>query len=644
MRIRRNPFFTRFSERLGSDANFLKLFSPGVLDVFTPSEIWETTNIIRSSPGGGKTSLLRLFTPNSLLALHAYANIPPYDELYAKLRELDAIQDEGPTILGAMLSCANDFSSLNDLPLDNVQKERLFISLLNARIVISVLRSALVMKQYRYPDDVDKIQFKCSSGIELPNGVPYEGTGLDYYRWAYNLEEDICREMDSVLPSLTNTVTGHGTLFGLWLVNSESLSCDGIQLAKRVVVMLDDVHKLAPQQRSKLVSIISTMRSPTQIWIAERLEALTTEDWFSEGNKKGREGNPIYLESHWRKYPKRFENFARDVADRRTDSASEGQITSFAGCLDEVIGTTEIEKQVPRAIEEQTIRIREKAGSTTKYDEWISLKEDISGSLYDRLVEWRVLEILIERDLQKRQRTFDFYELTEEELRANEKSSIRTAARLFLNRELKLPYYYSFPKLCRMASSNIDQFLALSGNLFEEITSASILTLSRAIPRLNADRQEKILKRAIYQKWKDTTSTVSNVSDVRGLLEGISNVCTAETYKPTAPYAPGVSGIAILMSDRERLRDPEILKKNSLYARLANAIAACLAYNMLEADLDYKCKDRLWMVLYLNRMICAQFDLPLDYGGFREKSLTDLCEWIDKGSRQRRQETLHGFT
>lgn len=644
MMVRRNPFFMRFSERLGSDANFLKLFSPGVLDVFSPNTIWETTNVIRSSPGGGKTSLLLLFMPNSLLALRAHANLPHYDELYSKLRELDAIQDEGPNVLGAMLSCVHDFSSLEDLQLDDVQKERLFISLLNARIVLSVLRSALTMKQYRYPDDVNKIQMSCAPGIELPKGVPYQGTGSDYYSWACKLEEDICKEIDSVLPPYTNNIPGHGTLFSLWLVNSEGLLCNETRIAKRVAVMLDDVHELAPRQRKKLISLISAARSPTQLWIAERLEALSTEDWFSEGNQEGRERNTIYLESYWRQYQSRFDSFASSVADRRTRSASEEEITSFAACLSDVIQSIEIERRLSEAIAKQVIRIRERASSTKRYNEWISLKEEVKGSLYDQLVEWRSLEILIERDLQKRQKAFEFYELTEEELLANEKSNVRTAAKLFLNRELKLPYYYSFPRLCRMASSNIDQFLVLSGSLFEVITSASILSLSRAVPNISAERQEKILKQAINKKCREITQMVPNTSDVRYLLQGIGNLCQAETYKPSASYAPGVTGVAILMSDREKLRNPEILKKNESYARLANAIATCLANNMLEDRLYQKCKGREWMVLYLNRMFCVNFDLPLDYGGFREKSLDDLCGWIEKGSRElRKQETAEWF-
>lgn len=629
MTIRRNPFFIRFSERITTDANFLRLFSPQVLEALSSHTLWETTNIIRSSPGGGKTSLLRLFTPNSLLTLHAYANNPPYDTLYAKLKSLDALQDEGPNVLGVLLSCAHDFSPLEDLPLEDIQRERLFLALLNARIMLSVLRSALVLQGAKYPDDLIKLKLSTASQIELAPGVPREGTGLDYYRWACDIEEKICQEMDSVVPMSKESISGYSNLLSLWLIDSESLLFEGNRIAQRVVVMLDDVHELTNRQRRKLIYLATTVRAPTKVWIAERLEALSSDDWFSEGDKEGRDYLPIYLESYWREHPSRFESFAKDVADRRTDSASEGQITSFAGCLSDVVESTALKKGASGEIQKQIVKVRKLASSTTRYNEWITTKQEAQGSHYDRLVDWRSLEILIQRDVQKHQATFDFYELTEEELQANEKSNIRTAAQLFLKHELKLPYYYGFTRLCRIASSNIDQFLSLSGELFEQIISTSILAPSKATPRIETDRQDRVLKQTIIRRWKE----IANVTDVRLLVEGIGNLCQMETYKSSAPYAPGVTGVAILMSDREKLKDPDLVKKNEALTRLSNAIVTCLANNTLEARLDYKCKGQLWMVLYLNRMFCVYFDLPLEYGGFREKSLEELASWINGGSR-----------
>ena len=403
--------------------------------------------------------------------------------------------------------------------------------------MLSVLRSALVLKGAKYPDDLTKLKLSAAPQAELAPGVPREGTGLDYYRWACDIEERICREMDSVVPVSKESVSGYSNLLSLWLVDGEFLLFEGDRVAKRVVVMLDDVHELTNRQRRKLISLATTVRAPTKVWVAERLEALSSDDWFSDGEKEGRDKNTIYLEDYWRKYPSRFESFAKDVADRRTDSASEGQITSFAGCLSDVVESVAVERGVSGEIQKQIEKVHKLASSTTRYNEWITTKQEAQGSHYDRLVDWRSLEILIQRDIQKRQATFDFYELTEEELQANEKSNIRTAAQLFLRHELKLPYYYGFARLCRVASSNIDQFLSLSGELFEQIISTSILASSKATPRIEADRQDRVLKQTIIRRWKEITDMVPNAIDVRLLLEGIGNLCQWKRTK-LQPYAP----------------------------------------------------------------------------------------------------------
>ena len=61
----RNPFLMRASERIESDVNFLRLYSPIVLDSLIEKNsndtLWNNVIFIRSSPGGGKTSLLRVF-------------------------------------------------------------------------------------------------------------------------------------------------------------------------------------------------------------------------------------------------------------------------------------------------------------------------------------------------------------------------------------------------------------------------------------------------------------------------------------------------------------------------------------------------------------------------------------------------------
>ena len=64
---------------------------------------------------------------------------------------------------------------------------------------------------------------------------------------------------------------------------------------------------------------------------------------------------------------------------------------------------------------------------------------------------------------------------------------------------------------------------------------------------------------------------------------------------------------------------------------LADVLAAAIANNLLEAQLDRRVKGNTWMVLNLNRLLCVSYDLPLQYGGFKERPLRDLYVWMTAG-------------
>ncbi len=140
MREPRNPFRLRRSESIDTETAFLSLFEPGILEVMPTTGFWETVHILRSAAGGGKTSLIRLFTPNTLLTLCAKRTDERLKELYQRIKDLGAVDDSGPTVLGVMLMCGPGYSMLHDLDLDQTRKDRLFFGLMNARIVLAVLR------------------------------------------------------------------------------------------------------------------------------------------------------------------------------------------------------------------------------------------------------------------------------------------------------------------------------------------------------------------------------------------------------------------------------------------------------------------------------------------------------------------------
>jgi hypothetical protein len=96
------------------------------------------------------------------------------------------------------------------------------------------------------------------------------------------------------------------------------------------------------------------------------------------------------------------------------------------------------------------------------------------------------------------------------------------------------------------------------------------------------------------------------------------------------PYPPGVTGTALLMGERNALLDPEYRRHIPGAERLFAALGAAVASNILNADLDYSVKNQRFMVLYLNRLLCPRFGLPLGYGGFRERRLSVMLGWMQK--------------
>ncbi len=83
------------------------------------------------------------------------------------------------------------------------------------------------------------------------------------------------------------------------------------------------------------------------------------------------------------------------------------------------------------------------------------------------------------------------------------------------------------------------------------------------------------------------------------------------------------------MADRDLLMDPTYLAKYPHHRRLSRALASALAFNLLHAEQNYKCKGKYFMVLNLNRLLCVHYSLPLEYGKFKEKKLDDLAKWLD---------------
>ena len=211
-------------------------------------------------------------------------------------------------------------------------------------------------------------------------------------------------------------------------------------------------------------------------------------------------------------------------------------------------------------------------------------------------------------------------------------------AEFYIKHKYKIPYYFGFPKLVKLASSNIQQFLQISSNLFDEMISSRSFDKSTQI---SPSRQEQLVSKSVEHYWNEIKITIPNSEYVIPFLNSIGKFCFSETNFPAASYGP-VTGIGLSVNTVKILQNESVKKTNSRYKILSDVISTCLAYNLLEPLPDSKQgkKGTKYLILYLNPMLCFWYELPLSYGGWREKNLDVLCSYYEEKFLPKRKQTL----
>ncbi len=634
----RNPFRLQTAESIDSDADFLRLFGHGVLDLLPEDALSGRPLFIRSAPGGGKTSLLKLFTPSVLQHLMAMKGNDAVKDLFGKLKGLGAVTDHDVNVLSVMLPCARTFPALADVELKPARAKRLLLALIDARVILGALRAILIARALRFPDDLSRLTLVAPPDDHIP-GLSFPCDGVAVQRWAEDIEQGVADLIDTLMSPEGAGPPGHEALLSLRLLDANRIQLDGKPFETRWLITLDDMQKLAPAQRAALLEVVVDQRARSTVWLAERFEALSTDELLAPGALSGRDHLVINLEREWKKG--RFEPAVKLIAERRArmaaESAGANAPDAFAPTIEADLDAPAWQEKTQTALDIVRKRVEALAASKTQYADWVKSRADVEGTLRHQLIKWRTLEILIARQQGKKQMNLLLEPLGTEELDDKDESDVRAAAELFLSKEFGFPYYFGLSKLASLGSFNVEQFIRLAGDLFEESLAAAVM---RRRPQLVPERQERILQGAYDTRVKDLPRRAKNGRDVLRFLDAVGQFCRDATHQPNAPYSPGVTGIAILMQERETLLDPVNLAKNPPAAAFAAILGTAIAHNLLHAEVDYKVKGNRYMVLYLNRLLCPKYELPLQFGGFREKPLRDFITWAEKGYRPSKSETL----
>jgi hypothetical protein len=567
--------------------------------------------------------MLRLFTPGPLRHLHAKGGRDDQTAgLYKQLATRGVIKREGLTVAAALVTLAGKYTPLEQLTtVDAGQRLRVFIALLNARVLLAAMRAQLEVAGLRYPEDLDRLNL--GAGEYSVSAFHLPASGGDVYEWARHLERQIAAVLSSLGPPDGGTLPGDDEFSCLEILGQGSITIDGQPTRARTVVLLDDVHRLASPQRALLLDAILARRAPTPVWVAERREALTPEELLSEGSKHDRDALIIDIEQYWRGSRRQsFQKLVTGVADRRALLAPDASTSSFEGMLGGVDerAWNEIVAQVER-------RLVRAAGERREFSSWIEARTDQDTGPRDRAIGMRSLEIRIERELAASQMTLDLLVRDEGALdeldQRRDAANIRDAAELFLCREFDLPYYFGVDKLAQLAFANVDQFLEFAGDLFEELAGTTILRRQATLPPA---RQEQLIIGSVKHLWTTLGRSVHDGAQVRGLLEGFGQYCSERTYLPNAPYAPGVTGLALRRSHAEQLQDACETRRGSWEARLGRILGSLVAHNHVSVQ-PSEAKGQRWVVYYLNRAWCVRYGLPFGYGGWQSTTPEQLWAW-----------------
>ena len=620
-----NPFRERKSEQTTSDQEFVRLFSPKILERL-PADVFSGVHLYVSPPGAGKTTLFRAFTPAALRAFWSNSKLPAIAEAAKTLISQEVFDPhDGPQILGVSLTCSSGYADLP--PGASSANEGLFRALLNCRIVIRTLRSLAAFLGLSGPELLSDVVLEYTGSSQDLKAVPREKSPAALAAWAEQCEREVYSCLDSVSSHAKEKMPAHVRLEGILWLDGVRFLHRGRAIAPRRLLMIDDVQSLRRKQRDLLCNEIVDLRVNVPIWLAQRT-AVIGEELLVPGGREGRDFRVHSLDLWWAAGGGRaFYAFAQSVLNRRLESQDIVPKVPF----EQFIKAQPTESSLEPQLREGVKRFRNvvtQYRNETQYAEWLRKADvDTASPTVEAVQNIYATAILIARNEGKRQSAL--LPLAAEELEDRDSSAMRGAAEIFMHEELGIPYYYGMDRLATMATSNIDELLALGAVLYDALEANQMLR--RSDIALAAEEQDRLLADAARRKRDFIPRTHEQGTKSLSLLDGIGSFCRERTFLPNAPYAPGVTGVRLSALEMDRLLSKKTAPSDAVIT-LRKVLAECVANNLLVMkDISATTGREGGTAFYLNRTVCAYYGLPLQMGGWQDVSVSTLLDWMHRG-------------
>ena len=624
----RNAFKIRAADTpIIETSQFLQLYCPLLLsqlqreDLFIPKLI-----IVRGSPGSGKSSLLRLFETETLLAVHAKKSQPSDQDLAERLGELGIVSESGPTVVGIYIQCDSSLRDISNLS-SELAPPGLFNALLDTRIIVSFLRSIRRLAAAGCFHLPDNYSLEPLPSGEAPPRMFAEARSIEEME---NFCTCVERDFGTLLNSfpgdpLPKSIQPHARVYALRYLALQRQRNQALS-ELMPVVMLDDVQELYPDQRQQLKNEF-IRRAAIPRWLAVRTHVFGLEELISlEGAEQGREYREISLDEMFQERPGVFAKFAANVVHRRlqaTESLQQMTVSDFKELLHSP------EEKVPHENAKKALGPMLKRSSELEMErafvenlQKVSEASDRAALAFNDLFELQKNLILTERQA-NRGLLFPGMELPE-----TTDSKTAEAARLFVTKLLRWPYYFGFDNITSLASGNVDQLLSTAGTIVDRMIYRAELDRDRAI---SAKEQENILRKCADEYYGAIEEKHRRGSAIRQFVDNLGLFCAEVTYRPNAPISPGVNGFGLTRQQILRGVYGENGKKGqgSLFFRevLTNAVAG----NVLTVRVTKQGQaGSEKIVFYLNRLLCVKFRLPLNYGGWQHFARGPLIKMMEE--------------
>lgn len=614
MNIYKNPFAIRASERIETDEMFLELFSSEPLSYLEAKNnegvLWNNMTYILSSPGAGKTTLLRLFSPSIL------QKVVEKSDVYKKVKKLGVKEGKNIHRCGVYIQMGRDYEFLEDDNLFgvNIQK-RVFLSLLNARIVLATLKSLMSLAKIKYTALNEITYFPEEPVVEF--GVEKESmSGKELLDWAASLEKQICDFLDSyVVPD--SGIKGTNSLFALSAMKASWFTYKGKRLCDEFIFQFDDGHKLSDRQKKIVRSEVAEKRLNVTLWIAERLETLCTADILNDNNFSGRDYQSIRLESSVTRGL--FSNMAKRIATLRSGVSYDG-----IGLLDSLAHNSYLDySSVYNEAFKRYVSRFESLHNYKNFRTCLSNMKELEP--YERALKTRALLMYAAR----KDSELLLFDYDSEDLDSLLQPFLPLAEEMLPGENTKLPQYYGAQTLIELSSFNIEQFLNLSSLMFDRLVANKIIDPDNY--DLSAEDQEIIINKFCIAKL-DEIKRLRHGNMIYEFLINVISFCKTETFTDSYSYR-SVTGFAVSEENSCNFGKDGFWFQNTNNEKLAMILKDCLAYNLLEkATTTQGKKDQQWSVFYLNRWLCAYAHLPLCRGGWRKIALSKLNKWVESSN------------